>query len=162
MKARRGLCAALSLLGYCATVWGQQSNGYVFFAPGGVTVGSHTSMTLHAGVGGEGILGKGLGVGAEIGALGPKEDFSCAVGVFSANGYYHFIHGRDRRADPFVTGGYTLAFRSGSANLFNLGGGVNYWFSERLGLRVEVRDQVWRSCCGTAHYWGVRLGLAFR
>lgn len=163
MSAKQWLAPVLSLLGICGTAWCQQSNGYVFFAPGGVTAGSYTSMTLHAGGGGEGVLGKGLGVGAEIGALGPRQDFSeCAVGVFSANGYYHFIRGRARKVDPFITAGYTLVFRSDTANLFNFGGGANYWFSQRLGLRVEARDQVWRNCCGTAHYWGVRLGLAFR
>ncbi len=146
------LRAVFLLVGLGAAAMGQQSNGYVFFAPGGVTSGSQTSMTLHVGGGGEGILGKGVGVGAEIGAIAPKEAFSCAVGAFSPNAYYHFIHGSGRKLDPFVTGGYTLLFRSGSANLYNFGGGVNYWVGERLACCRDWCDRqrenlvaVWRS-----------------
>jgi hypothetical protein len=147
---------------FCAAALAQSSNGYVFFAPGGVTSGGATEMTLHLGAGGEGILGKGVGVGAEIGALGPRQEFSAAVGIFSPNGYYHLLRRSGRKLDPFVTGGYTLLFRSGSANLFNFGGGVNYWFHNHLGIRVEFRDHVWTSSGYTDHYWGVRTALAFR
>ena len=150
------------LMALCAAASAQNSNGYVFFAPGGVTSEGHTSMTLHMGAGGEGIIGKGIGVGAEIGALGPREQFSSAIGVFSPNGYYHFRRQPGQKLDPFVTGGYTLLFRGGHANLFNVGGGVNYWFHERIGLRLELRDHVWRDSSGTAQYWGVRLGLTFK
>ncbi len=65
---------------------------------------------------GEAALAKGFGVGAEISALGARQSFGdSAMGVFSANGYYHFKHEKDARTDPFVTGGYTLMFRSGHA-----------------------------------------------
>lgn len=63
--------------------------------------------------------------------------------------------------DPFVTAGYTLFFRSGHANLWNFGGGLNYWFASRLGLKVELRDHIWPEN-GATHYWGVRIGLNFR
>lgn len=142
-------------------VWAQPSNGYVFFAPGGATCCGHTDMTLHFGVGGEAVLGKGVGVGAEIGAVGPRQYFSDGVvGLFSPNGYYHFVHGKNVKVDPFVTGGYSLLFRSGHANLFNCGGGVNYWFHRKLGARFEFRDHVhWDG--GAFHYWGFRVGLSF-
>lgn len=107
-------------------------------------------------------MGAGIGLGAEIGALGDREFFADSViGVLSPNAYLHFVRGRHPRMDPFVTGGYTLIFRSGHANLFNVGGGFNYWFSGALGARIEFRDHVYSSG-GTLHYWGVRLGLAFR
>jgi len=139
----------------------QPSNGYLFFAPGGVTCCGHTAMTLHFGAGGEKVLAKGIGVGAEIGALGPRQYFSDSViGVFSPNGYYHFGRGRDIRIDPFVTGGYTLYFRSGHASLGNVGGGLNYWFHSRLGARFEFRDHIQSS--GPVHTWGFRFALAFR
>jgi hypothetical protein len=119
-------------------------------------------MTLQLGVGGEAVLGKGIGVGAEVGAVGTRQYFGdSVVGVFSPNGYYHFVHGKDIKTDPFVTAGYTLIFRSGHANLFNFGGGMNYWFHGRLGGRLEVRDQVHTEGSGV-HYWGIRFGLAFR
>jgi len=140
----------------------QPSNGYVFFAPGGESCCQNTSMTLQFGAGGEAVLGKGVGVGAEMGALGIRQDYLDTVsGVLSLNGYYHFRHRRELKADPFVTGGYSLLFRAGHANLANLGAGLNYWFTGRLGARLEIRDQF--NTNGTIeHFWGVRFGLAFR
>jgi hypothetical protein len=136
-------------------------NWYGFAAPGGVTVRGSTTGTLHFGGGGEKIFGPGIGVGGELGVLGPWSNYRSALGVFSVNGSYHFF--RDRpKLDPFVTGGYTLFFRSGTANLGNFGGGVNYWLGERLALRAEVRDHVHSPGPLTIHYWGLRLGVAFR
>ena len=139
----------------------QPSNGYVFFAPGGETCCGATYMTLQFGVGGEAVLKKGIGVGAELGALAFRDDFAGTVlGVLSPNGYYHFRHGRGVRVDPFVTAGYSLLFRTGHANYANYGGGVTYWFHPRLGARLEFRDQI--NTLGTIeHFWGVRFGLAF-
>ncbi len=158
----RRLLALLLLMGVFAAIGpAQSSNGYVFFAPGGVTCCGNTAMTLHVGVGGEGVIGKGVGIGAEVGAVGPRKDLIDSVGIFSPNGYYHFVHRKEAKADPFITGGYTLLFRSGHINLFNFGTGFNYWFLHHLGARVEFRDHVYTG--GTAiHYWGVRFGLAFR
>ncbi|HUA58414.1 MAG TPA: hypothetical protein VML19_06645 [Verrucomicrobiae bacterium] len=139
----------------------QPSNGYVFFAPGGETCCGATYMTLQLGVGGEAVLKKGIGVGAEIAALAYRQDFAgTVVGVFSPNGYYHFLHGDNVKVDPFVTGGYSLLFRTGHANYANFGGGGTYWFHPRLGARLEFRDQI--NTLGTIqHFWGVRFGLAF-
>ena len=159
---RHAIFASILLGVFAGALDAQPSNGYVFFAPGGVTCCGHTAMTLQFGVGVEGVLAKGIGVGAEVGALGTRQYFGdSVVGVFSPNGYYHFVHGKDIRSDPFVTGGYTLIFRSGHANLFNFGGGLNYWFRGRLGFRSELRDQVLTDG-SSLHYWGVRFGLAFR
>jgi hypothetical protein len=41
---------------------------------------------------------------------------------------------------PFVTGGYSLAFRGGTSNLIHYGGGFNHWFSTHWGMRFEVRN----------------------
>jgi len=62
-----------------------------------------------------------------------------------------------------MTGGYTRFFGDGSANGFNFGGGLNYWFKERIGLRLEVRDNVLVIASGgQIHFVGFRIGLAFR
>ena len=158
----RNLICTLVLMGmFSATATAQRSNGYLFFAPGGITCCSNTAMTLHFGLGGEVAVGKGVGVGAELGALGPRQHFgSDVVGLFSPNGYYHFVHGKGAKVDPFVTGGYSLMFRSGHANLGNFGAGVNYWFHSRVGARFEFRDHIYSSG-STAHYWGFRFGVAF-
>jgi hypothetical protein len=127
-----------------------------------VTCCHNTSQTIQLGAGGEGILGKGIGIGAELGVLAQPRYFGdSALGVVSLNPYYHFYRGDRRQVDPFVTGGYTLIFRSGHANLANLGGGLHYWFRSRLGIRLEFRDHL--NTSGTiSHFWGFRAGLAFR
>ena len=138
----------------------QHSHGYLFVAPGGLTGPARTNATVHLGAGAEFALPKGFGAGAELGALGRTDSFADVLGVFSVNGYYHFSR-RSGKLDPFATAGYSLFFRSGHANLFNFGGGMNYWFLSRVGFRSEIRDHVWNAD-GTVHYWGVRFGLAFR
>ncbi len=158
MKPRALLLLAVSW----AAAWAQHSNGYVFFAPGAIVGGGGGAMTFHLGGGGEGILGRGIGVGVELGALGPRA-FSDALGVLSANGYYHFRHGKHHKVDPFVTGGYSLFFRGGTMNMYNFGVGANYWFSDRLGFRLELRDQLGSWCgCYTANFPSLRFGLSLR
>ncbi len=65
------------------------------------------------------------------------------------------------KTEPFVNGGYSLFFREGHGNFAYLGGGVNYWMARRVGLRFELRDHIYART-GDLHYWGVRVGLAFR
>lgn len=137
-----------------------QSHGYVFWAPGGVTSHGNTSGAMYLGGGGEGISRIGLGGGGEIGYVTPWESFSAGIGTASANILFH-LH-PSRRVVPFVTGGYTLFFRSGRANGFNLGGGVNWWFAKRTGLKAEIRDHVGTGPLRNDHLWAVRLGLIFR
>jgi hypothetical protein len=118
-------------------------------------------MTVHAGIGGEIGIAGGLGVGVEIGAVGTRQQFaSSVIGILSPNAYYHFAHSRTAALDPFVTGGYTLAFRAGHVNLFNVGAGMNFWFLRHLGFRLEGRDHIRPD--GPLHYSGIRFGLAFR
>ncbi len=140
----------------------QSSNGYLFVAPGGVTSGGYTSMTIQAGAGADIHLVKGLGLNLELGAVGPRDDFSAVVGMFSPGATWYFRRGKELKLEPFVNGGYTLMFREGHANLFYFGGGATYWPVRHAGLRFEFRDQVYAVCCSTSHYWGFRLGLALR
>jgi hypothetical protein len=141
-----------------------RGQGYAFFAPGGLfTRWGHTG-TAHCGAGGEGLLYRGIGIGAEAGYLTPWRDFSAGIGMVSADGSYHFM--RNRKVSPFVTGGYTLAFRDGAANMVNVGGGANWWVKEGLGLRLEFRDHIYSESYGNhterIHYLGGRIGFAFR
>jgi hypothetical protein len=137
--------------------------GYAFGAPGFATCGCGESMTtLHAGGGGEARIADTLGIGADVGYLGPFEYFSEGFGMLSVNGsYYLQTPGGGHRIRPFVTTGYTMAFRDGNAHLWNVGGGLDYWTSRRVGLRFEVRDHIWVDE-GRAHFWGPRIGIVVR
>jgi len=133
--------------------------GYLFVAPG---VASGGSATLHIGGGGEVIFNNGFGMGAEVGYLGPIEAMGQGFGVFSVNGSYYFLKAnQSEKVAPFVTGGYTGIFRSGYASGINFGGGVNYWFKKRVGLRFEIRDNL-VALDGAAHLLNARIGLTVR
>ncbi len=136
-----------------------QGAGYVFFAPGVLAGDGDSTASIHFGFGGEGLLYKGIGVGGDIGFLAPPQDLGAGIGVASLNGSYHF--NRDKKLSPFVTGGYSIAFRNGIANGFNFGGGVNYMMRDRIGLRFELRDMI-PNDCRTCHYVGFRIGFLFR
>lgn len=151
---------AILLIATGASAQAQSTNGYIFFAPGGATSHGYTSMMLHTGGGVDAHLYKGIAANLEIGALGPQEEFSQAVGLFSAGPTYRFLHRRELKWEPFVAGGYSLMFRSGHANLYYFGGGTNAWVWKRVGFRLEFRDHVYPS--PAVHFWGFRFGLAFR
>jgi hypothetical protein len=139
----------------------RRGQGYVFIAPGGIAPNGST-VTLQLGVGGEGLIHRGLGGGGEVGYLTSTRSLGSGFGILSANTSYHFTKASaSGKVVPFVTGGYSLFFGDGQANGFNAGGGVTCWFRERLGLRLEFRDQVVTE--GRAvHYLGFRVGLSFR
>jgi Outer membrane protein beta-barrel domain len=151
--------AALAQSGGSAPARPVSGLGYAFGGLGAASGEGESTATWHIGGGGEAIFADAIGVGAEIGYLNSFEEDSQGIGVFSVNGSYHFGSGKWR---PFVTGGYTLGFRDGHANLFNLGGGVQYWLKPSVGLRIELRDHIWTEENDTAHFWGVRVGVTFR
>jgi len=129
--------------------------GYVFFAPG---VADHSS-TIHFGGGGEFPIYKGLGAGGELGYLAPTSYIRDGFGVFSLNGTYDFLQGRrSAKVSPFATTGYSLGFRDGHVNGYNFGGGIHYWFADRMGLRAEFRDHVFEK----THFYGFRIGWTSR
>src|SRR5262245_30953773 len=151
----------ISTFAAAQTTDGHRAQGYVFAGAGG-TAPDGVGATLNFGVGGEGLIHKGLGAGGEIGYLTPARTMSDGFGILSANGSYHFISASEsRRLVPFVTGGYSFFFRSGFANGFNAGGGINYWFREHMGLRIEFRDHVIHDS-RNVHLVGIRVGLSFR
>ena len=71
---------------------------------------------------------------------------------------------RVKPVPPIITGGYTLGFRGGSENLYNFGGGIDYWPKQHVGLRFDVRDHVLPSACcdATAHFLVFRVSLLGR
>jgi hypothetical protein len=156
-----GLASGDSMAAPAGSEKEHHGQGYVFFAPGATFAGGQHIGTMHFGGGGEVLPYKGIGIGGEIGYFTPWEDFSAGFGILSANGSYHFL--RNRKVSPFVTAGYSLGFRDGSINLVNFGGGINWWFANRLGLRLEARDHIRsREPFARVHYFSGRIGLSFR
>jgi hypothetical protein len=159
---RRLVMVVSILLGGQVVALGQTASeprgwGYGFGGVGGTSEG--LLGTLHVGGGGEGLVYKGLGLGAEIGYLSPLGNFGEGIGILSTNVGYHFVK-PNHKLVPFVTGGFSLAFKNGSSGGGNFGGGVQYWLRPHVGLRFEFRDHVFAS--DTPHLYGVRVGLSFR
>ncbi len=135
------------------------AQGYAFFAPGALVTSYGSAATIHFGGGAEALVYKGLGVGGEIGYLTPTRDWSAGIGILSFDGSYHFA--QNRKISPFISGGYSLGFRQGHANLVNFGGGLTYWFREHHGIRLEFRDHL-QPQYSDIHYLSARIAYAFR
>ena len=146
---------------------GEFGYGYVFFGPGGYNSGGGEA-TMQVGGGGEAVFKNGAGIGAELAYLTRFKDTGDGIGMFSINGSYHFLKAsKDRKVVPFLTGGYTGFMKGDYVNGINVGGGVNYWFKPRVGLRFEFRNSVWLEDSVWAfadgmNFWNVRIGLTFR
>jgi hypothetical protein len=116
----KGLVYATALAGAC-------QHGFPLFGGGG---------------GGEAIFWKGISLGGEASYQSFTDGWG--IGYFTLQPGFHF-KGRNRKAkwDPFVTAGFGGAVSNdgGRAAAGNLGGGVNYWFSDRTALRITGRIQ---------------------
>ena len=148
----------LLFLSCCAACAFGQSRGagYAFFSVDRPASASFADVVA-VGAGGEALLYRGLGLGADLGYQFARGSAGNGVGLGSLGGVYHIARGG--KVVPFVTGGYGIAFRSGHLNLYHFGGGINYWFLRRLGLRAELRE--FRHRHGE-YVLAFRLGLAFR
>ena len=167
----------------------QCTHGYIFVAPTpnngtssaptsfGILPAPPTTATAAAGSNNTYAAGGGLehrfnnfwGAGLDLAGIlpGGGKIIGNTVGTFSPNGYFHFPHSgcEVSKWDLYATGGYSLFFRDFTANGFNAGGGLNYWFQERLGLMVEFRFlKVLGSNPPTpdSDYYEIRFGLTFR
>jgi hypothetical protein len=91
--------------------------------------------------GGADVLFNGAaGITGEVGALVAG---GSPAGVTSVGGILQARASRMRRALPFVTGGYTMLWSEGeSVDGWFVGGGVTWWTSQRLGVRLELRDHI--------------------
>lgn len=153
--------AILPLL-FAGAAAAQDTRGAFFVGPGGTTQSGFTQRSYEVGGSVERLLAMGIGAGAELeGVVHAAGQAKNSVGIFSLNPYYHFL--KERALDPYATFGYSLLFRDYTANLYNYGGGVNYWFKPNMGVKVEVRDHVWsHPLVSSTHIWGVRVGITFR
>ncbi len=139
-----------------------QALGYAIVGPAGV-VGPFGGSGLagHVAAGGELLIGNRVGAGAEHGLIAGVDGGQWAT---SANLVVHFAPPeRSRGTRPFLTGGYTrLSSGDGTFNAWNIGGGVDIWARERVGVRVELRDHIRPDDGGAFHHWGLRAGIVVR
>jgi hypothetical protein len=115
--------------------------------------------------GAEGFVYKGIPVGVELAAVGTNVGFGDSpAGLLSINSGYHFTNRRrEKSVVPYLTGGYTLGFGDGGvASFVNAGGGVTWWFSQRVGLRTEVRVYQLAHSCGDCRVTMCSFGVAIR
>lgn len=117
---------------------------------------------VQVGGGGEAGLTRWFGIGGEAGGLISQQVRpGRSAAVLSFNGYLHPASGG--KLDAFATAGPSLLAGRGAGFMINFGGGANYWFHERIGLRVEPRDHAWSPESGsTVHFVALRFGLSFR
>ena len=152
-----------------------RGQGYLLFAGAGSTTPSY-----QFGGGGKVLADKGLGFGGELlSSTQWWEGATLETWVGSANLSYHFGSSRkNRKLEPFVTGGYTFFYVSNitlpHANGGNFGVGVNIWLKGHTALRLETRDDVGgRSVSAefepegtyylrSQHLVGFRTGVTFR
>ncbi len=135
-----------------------QTHAYLFVAPGVGSGTNNSSGLIHLGGGGEYVFPMRVGVGAEVGFLGRTS--LDVLGTASLNGYYHFQ--RNGSWAPFVTGGYSNFFTfTGHSNLANFGGGVNYWYKDHLGIKLEFLDHL-STGTNSANYAEFRFGFNFK
>jgi hypothetical protein len=145
----------------------QHTGAYVF---AGASNAGKTAFTywhdnyIHAGAGGEKGIGNRFTLGGEAGALiSLAETYRRHAAILSFGPALHFFPREPRKLDPFVTGGVSLLATQGFGGMVFWGGGANYWFHNRIGLRLEFRDHVWTPESGeTIHFIGGRIGFSFR
>jgi hypothetical protein len=144
MKATKWILALA--VAAAAPVTGQNTekkyNGHGYAVVGlGVPDSGKLADLISFGGGGEGFLWKGLTIGSDLNYVMPRMATDEGIGMWNLTGGWHFINRTgEQKVIPFITGGYSLAFRESTLSLYNYGGGVNYWFQPRVGVRVEVRD----------------------
>jgi hypothetical protein len=135
-----------------------QSAIYGLAGPAGVSGFFRSSRAVHAAGGGDIVLAGPLAVSGEFGGFA---NASSILWVTSVNGTI-VLSGVGRLA-PFLTSGYTrMGSGEGAFNAWNVGGGVNVWFGDRVGVRADVRDHIRPDSRGKVQYWTVRGGVVFR
>jgi len=135
----------------------QDVSGYAFTG-----IARHNSPLWEVGAGMDRALTKNVSLVVE-GGVATSSNRDQTLGQFTVNALYHFTV-KDRRIDPFVGGGTgVLGNWGGGCGAFAIGGGLNYWARQRIGVRLEVKDSI---CAvgggGEFQMIGFRIGVTFR
>jgi len=153
-----------------------QTSAYGFWGPGKMLGGGNSAFDIDFGGGAKYVDKSGFGVGAELSAAGPQNNFSNAdFGLLALNGYYDIKP--EHKLVPYLTGGYARSFGhelgsspsivnygniAGGENFGSIGGGFNYWFSKKFGVLGEFRDYLHHHAGVTGQIWMVKMGVSFR
>ena len=132
-----------------------RSQGFVYVAPMFYRDGGILTRPLIGG-GGDVAVWKRVTLSGDVGWVASAQE---GFGLASVNAAYHLPGSfRDGKLVPFVSGGYSVGFRSSALSLGNVGGGFNYWFRERTAFRFEGRLYTRPSYS----VFALRLGVSFR
>jgi hypothetical protein len=153
------ILGALFLLVVAAASADAQVLGYGVAGPA-TSMGfvNHSRITFNVAGGAEAVAADVVGLGGELG-------FFNRLIVGSANASLHLAGVSRAKVSPFVTAGYSrlgIGDGEGAFSAFNAGAGVQGWFSDRAGVRIEVRDHLRPGDRGVTQYWSLRLGVVFR
>jgi hypothetical protein len=147
-------CVCLLLLATLGHAWAEDY-GYGFV--GGMFLNESPGTKVRYGLGGEAAVLPHLTLGGELGGV----HHGMTGLVASGNVGLHFRRGGQSGYDPFITGGVTGVYGNGEAAVFtNVGGGSNYWFHRRVGVRAEFRGYVGGEDSNS--FTEVRFGICFR
>jgi hypothetical protein len=125
------------------------------FAGFGVAIGEELGDPIfHLGSGADVMLGR-FGLTGELGYMASAERPLDGFGTFSPGVLFAFA---ERGTVPFVKGGFTLFFRSGTEPGWFVGAGVNLWSSDKFGFRAALNDQVFSG----NHLLAARFAVLFR
>lgn len=133
---------------------GTWAYGYGFVGFGAAIGEELGDPIFHLGPGADLMFGR-FGLTGELGYMAAFEFPTDGFGTFSPGVLYAFAK---RGTVPFLNGGFTLFFRGGAEAGWFVGGGVNFWRSDRFGFRAELNDQVLFS----SHLLTARFAILFR
>jgi len=148
------VAACVGLVGFAHSVAAQGiGQGFVYggpIAPLSSAVKPAAALTIGGGL--EALTRSGAGASLEAGVFGLDRVW---IPQLSANAIYE-KRPRASGVSPFITGGLTL-----SGQVINFGGGANIWTSDRVALRIEVRDYV-QPATRAPQTIAFRVGMTFR
>ena len=117
--------------------WGRRSWGTLHIGPSFIAGWDETGLVEFGG-GGEWVWPDGLGFSVDFSLLAAAGDFVPGALLISPAIIYEFpTRGKLR---PFVRGGVSLV--NFYFPMADLGGGVNYWVTERVGVKGELRHHL--------------------
>ena len=133
------------LLAWCGAASAQQFGSYVYVVAGPVVV-PRSDFTrwngsfVYAGGGGEARLTDRFGLGGDVGVLNPVTNpFAITAGLAAVTPAYHFMSkDSNLTIDPFLNGGVSVLFTSGSISLpaVHYGGSTVHLVAFRAGIVI--------------------------